>query len=275
MHRKVSGRCTSITFDGHTSDPRTLTRGLDQGCPLSGIAFQFYNADLIDICDKKTGKDAVAFVDDTLLLARGKNLETTNNKVIDMMERAGGTFTWSKTHQCEFTIEKFSIMGLTRRREKNPMGRPVTRPIERKPIQILQTTVPVIAEHKFLGVILDQELRWNAHVNYALAKGTKWITQYRRLAKQMKGISAKHMRKFYITTAIPRMLYAADLFLTPQSGQAIGSKGHIKRLGRIQRQATIHTTGALRSTPTDSLDAHADLLPFQYLVEKLLYRVTT
>jgi len=192
-----------------------------------------------------------------------------------MMERAGGTFAWSKTHQCEFAIEKFGIMGLTRQREKNPMGRPVTHPIERKPIQILQTTVPVVTEHKFLGVILDQELRWNAHINYALAKGTKWITQYRRLAKQMKGISAKHMRKFYITTAIPRMLYAADLFLTPQSSQAIGSKGHIKRLGRIQRQATIHATGALRSTPTDSLDAHADLLPFQYLVEKLLYHATT
>jgi len=36
--------------------------------------------------------------------------------------------------------------------------------------------VLVVATHKFLGVILDQELRWKEHVQYALQKGTKWVT---------------------------------------------------------------------------------------------------
>jgi len=69
-------------------------------------------------------------------------------------------------------------MGLTRHREKKTLGHPATQPIERKLIQILHTTVPAVAEHKFLRVILDQELKWHAHVNYALTKGTKWVTQY-------------------------------------------------------------------------------------------------
>src|SRR5882724_10441121 len=145
----------------------------------------------------------------------------------------------------------------------------------RKPISIQQTTVPIIAEHKFLGIILDQELRWNAHINYALTKGIKWITQYRRLTKPMKGAPVKHMRRFYIMIAIPQKLYAADLFLTPQYGPAHGSKSHIKSLGRVQHQAALITTGALRTTPTDSLDAHTDLLPFRQLVEKLLHQAAT
>ena len=91
-----------------------------------------------------------------------------------------------------------------------------------------------ITEHKFLRVIFDQELRWNAHINYALATGTKWVTKYFQLARNMKGVSTKYMRRFYITISIPHMLYAADLFLTLQSRQANGSKGHIKRLGRVQ-----------------------------------------
>ena len=37
----------------------------------------------------------------------------------------------------------------------------------------------------------------------------------------------------------------------------------------------LHTTGALQTTPTDSLDAHANLLPFQHLVENLLHRAAT
>jgi len=92
LHQKFSDRRTYITFDGHVSEPRTLLRGLNQGCPLLSITFQFCNAGLIDIPDKKNGEDAVTFVDDTLLLAGG-NLETTNNKVKDMIERDGGTLT--------------------------------------------------------------------------------------------------------------------------------------------------------------------------------------
>ena len=114
IHRKVSGRRTTITYYVHTSDPRTLLSSLDQGCPLSGIAFQFYNADLIKICDQKQGEDTVAFVDDTLLLAQGKDLGIMNTKVQEMMEREGRALMWSNTHQCKFAIEKFGIMGLTR-----------------------------------------------------------------------------------------------------------------------------------------------------------------
>jgi len=87
----------------------------------------------------------------------------------------------------------------------------------------------------------------------------KQITQYRQLAKPMKGVSAKYMQRFYITIAIPHMLYAADLFLTPQTEQTKGTKGFINRLGQIQ---CLHATGALRIAPMDSLDAHADLLLF-------------
>jgi len=109
-------------------------------------------------------------------------------------------------------------------REKPP--RPPSHSTNReKPLQIHHPTVPAVLEHKFLSVILDQELKSHAHINYALTKGTKWVTQYHRLAKNMKGVSAKYMRRLYIMVAIPHMLYATDLFFTPQSGQANGSKG--------------------------------------------------
>jgi len=40
--------------------------------------------------------------------------------------------------------------------------------------------------------------------------------------------------------AVPKMLYAADLFLIPESPISKGMKGYISRLGRIQRQASLH-----------------------------------
>jgi hypothetical protein len=48
--------------------------------------------------------------------------------------------------------------------------------------------------HKFLGLLMDQELRFKEHANYALKKGEAYISQYRRLTRPTKGVTDKHMR---------------------------------------------------------------------------------
>ena len=73
------------------------------------------------------------------------------------------------------------------------------------------------------------------------------------------------------------MLYAADTFLTPVRTlpghkRKHGSVGHIKKLAAVQRQAALVMGGALRSSPTDTLEAHALLLPMDLLVDKICHR---
>ena len=101
------------------------------------------------------------------------------------------------------------------------------------------------------------------------------MSQYGRLARMSKGVTAKHMTEFYLAVAVPRMLYAADLFLVPGTSQSKGTKGHINKLARIQRQAALAITGAMKTTATDTLDAHANLLPFPLLVSKIIHRAAT
>jgi hypothetical protein len=117
-------------------------------------------------------------------------------------------------------------------------------------------------------MLLDQELRFKEHVAYAVRKGTLWLDQFRRVARPSKGLSTRHMRHFYLAVAVPRMLYAADVFLIPPRKSKRGTKGIVAQLAHVQRRAALHTTGAMRTTPTDLLDAHADLLPFELLVDK-------
>ena len=66
-----------------SQSPYPLHRGIDQGCPLSGILFQFYND--IDGYDPKKGKTVVTFVDNALMLACAKTLAAAKPKVTDMM----------------------------------------------------------------------------------------------------------------------------------------------------------------------------------------------
>jgi hypothetical protein len=205
-------------------------------------------------------------------MAEGADLEEAFEKLTDIMTRPDGAYSWAAKHDCHFAVEKFGLMGLTRRREKNPEKHGRTRPVQRPPIKIGQHVVKPTTTHKFLGLIMDQELRFKEHTNYALKKGETYINQYRRLARPTKGVTAKHMRTYYLTVAVPRMLYAADVFLIPATERRKGTKGSINKLARIQRQAALDITGALRSTANDTLDAHANLLPFPLLVSKAVHR---
>jgi len=176
-----------------------------------------------------------------------------------MMERDWGCTHLVQTHQCDFTSKKFGIMGWPDEEEKNPQGHPATVPVVRKPVSIQQTWSSH-AEHKFLSVILDQELRWNSHVNYTLPKA-QWspntVTSHTH-----KGTSAKHMRRFYITIAIPICIHSWPL---PHSAVWTSPwiQGPHKEIGESTATGHSPCNQSPKNDPTDSLDAHTDLLPFQ------------
>ena len=73
------------------------------------------------------------------------------------------------------------------------------------------------------------------------------------------------------------MLYATDVFLTPQTqvsrrwGNGRYTQAITKKLASIQRGAAILITGALRSTATDTVETLAGLLPFHLLIDKVRY----
>ncbi|KAJ6631801.1 hypothetical protein B0H10DRAFT_1728612, partial [Mycena sp. CBHHK59/15] len=65
---------------------------------------------------------------------------------------------------------------------------------------------------KLLGLHLDCELRWKEQGASALAKGQAWLSQVTRLTWTLRGIRAGPMRRLYLSTCVPRMLYGADIF---------------------------------------------------------------
>lgn len=87
--------------------------------------------------------------------------------------------------------------------------------------------------------MLDEELRFKVHADYALKKGVTWLSQYKRLAKPTKGVALRYMRRYYLTVALPKMLYAADIFLANGIAGSKGAKGMIRKLAKVQREAAI------------------------------------
>jgi len=92
---------------------------------------------------------------------------------------------------------------------------------------------------KFLGIIVDNKLTWKGQCTAALAKGQDWLIQFTRIACSSQGINARYIQQLYLSIAVPQMLYAADIFLTPQKNIGKRTKEGQARQAIITKLATI------------------------------------
>lgn len=272
----LRNRRTKLKFDDFTSDFFELSNGIGQGDPLSMILYLFYNADLLEIPSGQD-EDAFAYVDDITLIAVADSFKDAHKKLKDMMKRAGGAEEWSRDHNSKWEISKFALMDFSQKRRADPLLPGKRTSLERPSLNLNGTEIIPSTSHRYLGVIFDQELRWHQQREAAVAKGAKWTYQFRRLARQSTGVSAKLMKRLYYAVAIPKMTYAADVWFTPiRAGpnRKQGSVGTVKKMATVQRIATLAITGALKSSATDTLDLHAFTLPISLMMDRICYRAT-
>ena len=197
----LSNRLTQLKFDDFISKDIPISNGIGQGDPLSMILYQYYNADLLDIPDN-TNEAAMAYVDDAILIAIGSDFTETHNTLSDMMTRKGGAIEWSRDHNSQFEFSKLALMDFAHRNSKKV----------RHPLMLLNTTLAPAANTKYLGVHFNQHLDWSTQRNSTVEKGTKWAAQIRRASAPSWGLTPKYARRLYISIAIPRTLYAVDIW---------------------------------------------------------------
>ena len=135
------------------------------------------------------------------------------------------------------------------------------------------------AAHKYLGIIFDQELHWWEQVEWATATAAKWTLQFHCLTKPSTGIRSRFMRQLYCAVAIPKFTYTADIWYAPvicrsQQAKATRSVGVTKRLASIQHMAITAILGALHTTATDVMEAHANIMLIKLLMHKVCHRAT-
>lgn len=276
IERLLTGRRTILKFDDYTSSWFSILNGIGQGDPISMIIYLFYNADLLDIA-RGASEMAVGYVDDGALLVAGVTFEENNRKLRKMMNKRGGAYQWAHEHHSMFEITKFELLHLTRKRVEDPKRHGKTMRAPRPSLKLQNTVVKPSSHCRFLGVLLDDELRWKEQLKNAVAKGMKYTMLFRRLTRPSTGLKHDFMERLYTAVAIPKMLYGADVWYTPvhkptgyRNDQ--GSVGATRQLARVQRIAVLAITGALRSSPTDSLERHLGMLPLDLFMHKLCHR---
>jgi ribonuclease HI len=269
----LTGRTTKLIFDDFTSNPIPINNGNSQGDPLSMIFYLFYNLPLIQSANTTNRNETIlGFVDDIALLATGNNFTETHLLLKSMMERTGGCFDWSWSHNSPFELSKLAVMNFSlKKHQGNDLALTCQRTGK-------STLVKSTQSYKFLGVLLEPNLRWKKHTELAISNCARWVNLIRRIAKVSTGIPPKLMRQLYIAVALPKMTYAADLWYTPPykkhltSKRQLGSVKFTNKFRSLQRQAILTIMGAMRSSAGDVLEVHAFLLPSHLLLSKICHR---
>ena len=206
---------------------------------------------------------------------RPQTSPSSTAKLADMMTRPGGGFDWSENHHSQFELSKLALMDFS------PSPRQSSPLTIQHPRLNRHTTINPASSHRFLGVLFNPRLKWNAQTEQATRSAEAWINLIHQLARTSRGISAKGMRQLYTAIAVPRMSYAAEVWFVLPHKREVSSKkrtGSIKftnKLKSAQRRAVITMLGAMRTTAGDVLNAHAFLPPPHLLFLKVLTRIAT
>src|SRR5271155_4343362 len=195
---RTTNRETVLTFDDYVSQPFEVKHGLDQGCNLSPFKYNCYSAgQMKDFIDKED-ELGNTFADDGVCAASAKNFELAGAAIGDMFRRPEGPQEWRISHHSLYDLAKSGAIAATRRKivdPNNPRKRVKQPPItihldERHQI----TTSPT---QKYLGVIINSELRFKEQAAPAIGRGTKWTNQTRRLGRTAKGMKGGLARRLY------------------------------------------------------------------------------
>ena len=151
-------RRTTLAFDDQESEAFDLPGGIPQGSPLSPILFLFYNAELLERCERRDLRvSAVGFVDDVNLIAYG---DSTEDNCRSLQEVHRECMEWARRYGARFAPEKYELMHFTRRQCFHLEA----------PIQVEGRVIHPRSAMRVLGVWLDPRLRWKGHLDALAGK---------------------------------------------------------------------------------------------------------
>ena len=156
MKSYLSKRKQIVQYRGVTSEQQEIERGVPQGSILAPTCFILFINDLPNIAEFM---ELVIFADDTNLFFSDKDKSQLRKKIKHDLSTL---VEWFRSNQLSLNVKKTNYMLFSRHKEKNN--------IDKEDIEIKQ-----VEKTKFLGLILDDKLRWQDQMDVINNKVAKAI----------------------------------------------------------------------------------------------------
>lgn len=139
------------------SDPQRINIGVPQGTVLGPIFFNIYIKALVD---QKINAKIISYADDTVVVFCGGTWEEVKSGVVDGLKRVK---TWLDIHKLSLNLQKTNYIAFT----KIDRNRPDFTFIE---IDTFNEKINEVPHTKYLGILVDSNLKWTKHVEYVTKK---------------------------------------------------------------------------------------------------------
>ena len=189
----LSERKQVVTVKGTDSELLNVSFGVPQGSILGPLLFIIYTNDLPNAL---TFSKCILFADDTTLFYSTKNLHTLyNNIALDLNDLSE----WFKANKLSLNVGKTNYITMQNTNEISI----------NHTLKIGDETLKQVNTAKFLGIIIDDKLSWNAHIDYCknkLSSGLYAINSAKHI------LSSKHLKSLYYTLIHPHLTYGLLLW---------------------------------------------------------------
>lgn len=208
------GRKQNVVLDGLNSSYVSVLSGVPQGSVLGPLLFLIYINDLaVNI------SSSVRLYADDCCVYRDITCEADSEL---LQNDLSSILSWCQTWQMTLNLNKCNLVRFTNKR----------RPLLTEYF-LGGTSLSVVLQYKYLGVLFSSELSWNSHVNYLSSKASRTLNFLKRNFRQAP---AKLKETLYMANVRPILEYACtawDLY----------TKTSIDELERIQKRAARFVTG--------------------------------
>lgn len=231
-----------------------LQREVSKGCPQGSCCGPgFWNIQYNSLLnlDFTRRTKAVAFADDLVLLTRGATIREAENFANLEMSKVSA---WSKRNKVVFNEEKSKVMVISRRKRKEANDIKIY--LNNKPLEQVTTL-------KYLGIIIDDKLKFSQHISYVAEKCSKLIFSLSKSAKISWGLKHEALKTIYKGAILPLLLYGAPVW-----SEAMKYEYNRLKCIRVQRLINIRMAKAFRTTSNEALCIVAGMTPIIIQIEE-------
>ena len=204
-----------VSINNHVSSLTTISHGVPQGSVLGPLLFLVYINDIVR-CSTKL--NFLLFADDTTIYVSGQDLRELEDIVNSELVHV---YNWINSNKLTLNVDKTHYM-LSHNRTRSQTTN-IT-------IKVNNLEVHRVREIKFLGVIIDDTLRWKAHIDFIKLKICKLIGIIYTIRKKL---NPNNIRQVYMSLAYPHLHYCAAIWGGACSTYLLGLFVTQKKLLRI------------------------------------------
>jgi hypothetical protein len=192
----LQNRTTQLKFNGTKSRSFATPAGIPQGSPLSPILYILYNSGLLEIAPPDTL--ALGYIDDIGYGVKSGSATLNIVKLDSIMSKAED---WRRRHGAQFEKSKYMLIHFSKSRSPH-----------NDTLEIDGTTITPTETARYLGVTFDRKLKFRAHMDQVVKRGTKFALALGGIAGNRWGTEFKLLRRLFNAVIAPRTDYAASIW---------------------------------------------------------------